>query len=225
MLFRINEMAKILIVEDDKSINKLIRKHLELVGHICACFFDGEDVLPAIENQAADLVLLDVMLPKLSGFEVMEEIRERVPVIFITAKSAIPDRVKGLRLGADDYITKPFDMSELLARVDSVLRRTHKEDKSFALGDVRVDFTSREVYKNGTLIDFTPQEFTLIETLINNRNIALSRDKLLEKAWCFDFGGDTRTVDVHIHSIRKKLGWEDVVKTVFKIGYRLEAKG
>lgn len=164
------------------------------------------------------------MLPKLDGFQVLEELMEDIPVIFLTARSAVEDRVKGLKLGADDYIVKPFDMTELQARVESVLRRTHKTDKKFELGDVCVDLSSRQVfYKNGH-IDFTPQEFLLIETLITNRNIALSRDKLLEIAWGYDYRGDTRTVDVHIHNIRKKLCWENVIKTVYKVGYRLEAR-
>lgn len=215
-------MAQILIVEDDKSINNLIRKNLELVGHNCISVFDGEDVFTALETQAFDLILLDIMLPKLDGFQVLEELMEDIPVIFLTARSAVEDRVKGLRLGADDYIVKPFDMEELQARVESVLRRTHKADKQFGFGDVLVDLSSRQVFYKNEIVDFTPQEFLLIEALIKNRNIALSREKLLEIAWGYDYGGDTRTVDVHIHNMRKKLGWENVIKTVYKLGYRLE---
>ena len=144
-------------------------------------------------------------------------------MIFLTARSAVDDRVKGLRLGADDYIVKPFDMLELQARIETVLRRFNKADTSFALDDVKVDMAGQQIYRDGYLIEFSPKEFLLIEALIKNRNIALSRDKLLEIAWGYDFGGDTRTVDVHIHSIRKKLGWESVIKTVYKLGYRLEA--
>jgi DNA-binding response OmpR family regulator len=216
-------MARILIVEDDEPISKLLKKNLELVGHNCACVFDGESVLPAVDKQAFDLILLDIMLPKLDGFQVITELREKIPVIFLTARGAVEDRVKGLRLGADDYIMKPFDMTELLARVESVLRRVHKADTGFELGGVRVDLTSRQIIYQGNFVDFAPQEFLLIEALIRNRNIALSRDKLLEIAWGYDYGGDTRTVDVHIHNIRKKLGWENVIKTVYKLGYRLEA--
>jgi DNA-binding response OmpR family regulator len=217
-------MARILIVEDDKAINTLIRKNLELVGHNCVSAFDGESVFDEIEKQAFDLVLLDIMLPKLDGFQVIEEIKESVPVIFLTARGAVQDRVKGLRLGADDYIVKPFNMMELQARVESVLRRTQKADMMFELGDVKIDLSGRQAYYKGEFVDFAPQEFMLIEALIRNRNIALSRDKLLEIAWGYDYVGDTRTVDVHIHSIRKKLSWEDTVKTVYKIGYRLEVK-
>ena len=219
-------MANILIVEDEQPINNLIKKNLELVGHSCVSVFDGEAVFDEIENHDFDLILLDIMLPKSDGFQVIKEINKtkNIPFIFLTARSDVGDRVKGLKSGADDYIIKPFDMMELQARVESVLRRTQKLDKTFALGNVEVDLSGRQVYFNGVLIDFTPQEFTLIETLIQNRNIALSREKLLEIAWGYDFGGDTRTVDVHISSIRRKLQWEDMIKTVYKLGYRLEVK-
>lgn len=216
-------MAQILIVEDDKAINTLIKKNLELVGHKCVSVFDGESVFDEIAKQAYDLILLDIMLPKLDGFQVFQELKD-IPVIFITARGAVEDRIKGLKLGADDYIVKPFDMLELQARVESVLRRTQKADNLFYLGDVKVDLSGRQVFFKDDLVDFAPQEFSLIETLIKNRNIALSRDKLLEIAWGYDYGGDTRTVDVHIHSIRKKLTWEDTIKTVYKLGYRLEVK-
>ena len=214
-------MANILIVEDEKAINTLIKKNLELVGHTCFSVFDGEAVFDEIEKQSFDLILLDIMLPKLDGFEVVKEI-DNIPIIFLTARNAVCDRVKGLTLGADDYIVKPFDMLELQARVETVLRRFHKADKTFTLGDVKVDLSGQQIYYKDTLIEFSPKEFLLLETLIKNRNIALSREKLLEIAWGYEFAGDTRTVDVHIHSIRKKLNWETVIKTVYKLGYRLE---
>jgi len=218
-------MARILIAEDEKAINTLIKKNLELVGHTCTCVFDGEAVFDELEKNTYDLLLLDIMMPKMDGFQVIEEIAEDIPIIFLTARGSVGDRVKGLKLGADDYIVKPFDMIELQARIESVLRRTRKSEKLFCLGDVRVDLEGRQVFRGGEIIDFAPQEFLLIETLVNNRNIALSRDKLLQIAWGYDYEGDTRTVDVHIHNIRKKLGWEDIVKTVYKLGYRLEVKG
>jgi DNA-binding response OmpR family regulator len=217
-------MAQILIVEDDKSINALVKKSLELVGHNCVSVFDGESVFDEIEKSAFDLILLDIMLPKLDGFQVIKQLSEGIPVIFLTARGAVQDRITGLKLGADEYIVKPFDMMELHARVESVLRRTHKSDKLFELGDVKVDLSGKQVFYQGNLVGFAPQEFLLIEALIKNRNIALSRDKLLEIAWGYDYGGDTRTVDVHIHNIRKKLSWEDAIKTVYKVGYRLEVK-
>lgn len=215
-------MARILIVEDEKAINNLIKKNLELVGHKCISVFDGEAVFDAICGQQFDLILLDIMLPKLDGFQVIEELTESIPVIFLTARSTVEDRVKGLKLGADDYIVKPFDMLELQARIDTVLRRFNKADTSFSLLNVKVDLAGQQVYCKDEVVDITPKEFLLIEALIKNRNITLSRDKLLEIAWGYDFGGDTRTVDVHIHAIRKKLNWEKVIKTVYKSGYRLE---
>jgi len=215
-------MAHILIVEDDKPINMLIKKNLELVGHNCDSVYDGNAVDDAMQKSNLDLILLDVMLPGKDGFEIIQDIQGAIPIIFITARGAVHDRVIGLRHGADDYIVKPFDMLELTARVESVLRRTQKTEKTFQLGDVTADMSGRQVYYKSELVDFTPQEFALVEALIKNRNIALSRDKLLEIAWGYDYGGDTRTVDVHIHSIRKKLGWEQKIKTVYKLGYRLE---
>ncbi|MCL2284857.1 MAG: response regulator transcription factor [Firmicutes bacterium] len=214
-------MAYILIVEDEKAINNLIKKSLEKIGHTCKSVFDGESALAEIEMQEFDLILLDIMLPKQDGFEVIKKI-DFTPVIFLTARGALEDRIRGLKLGADDYIVKPFDMLELTTRVETVLRRTQKADLTFCLGNVKVDFAAKQVFLKDELVSFTPQEFWLIEVLIKNRNIALSRDKLLEIAWGYDYGGDTRTVDVHIHSIRKKLNWEDVIKTVYKLGYRLE---
>ncbi|MCL2827603.1 MAG: response regulator transcription factor [Oscillospiraceae bacterium] len=215
-------MAHILIAEDEAAINTLIEKNLTLVGHTCVSVFDGEAVFDAIERHRFDLILLDIMMPKIDGFSVIAELREDIPIIFITARGSVQDRVHGLKLGADDYIVKPFDMLELSARVESVLRRAGKAAQGFALGNVTVDLSGRQVFRNGVPQEFTPQEFLLIEALIQNRNIALSRDKLLDIAWGYDYGGDTRTVDVHIHNIRKKLGWETVIKTVYKLGYRLE---
>ena len=217
-------MAEILIVEDDENINLLIKKNLELVGHTCSSVFDGESALDKIEEQDFDMIILDIMLPKVDGFQVIQKLTKDIPVIFLTAKGTVFDRVKGLQLGADDYIVKPFDMLELQVRVETVLRRVQKVEGAFELGDVKVDLSARLVYYKDKLVDFAPQEFLLIEALIRNRNIALSRERLLEIAWGYDFYGDTRTIDVHIHNIRKKLRWEKVIKTVYKLGYRLEVE-
>jgi len=217
-------MAKILIAEDDKSINTIIKKHLALVGHDCVSVYDGEAVFDILEEQSIDLILLDIMMPKMDGFQVMQEL-SNIPVIFLTARGAVEDRIKGLNLGADDYIIKPFDMLELQARVESVLRRTQKINNTFCLGDVKVDLASRQVFYKEHLVELAPQEFVLIEVLIKNRNIAMSREKLLDVAWGYDYAGGTRTVDMHISNIRKKLAWDDYIKTVYKLGYRLEARG
>lgn len=214
-------MAKILIVEDEKAINDLVRFNLELVGHECFQVFDGEEGLTEALKLKYDLIILDVMLPKYSGFEIMEYIEE-TPVIFLTARSSSNDRIKGLRLGADDYITKPFDILELVERVKAVLRRTKRDTDFFEFDDVRVEFNSRKVYKNGEEISLKPREFDLLEVLVNNRNLALSREKLLRLVWEFDYEGDTRTVDVHVQRLRQKLDAANRIKTVYKTGYRFE---
>lgn len=214
-------MAKILIVEDEKAINDLVKFNLELVGHECSQVFDGESGLEEALKHKFDLMILDVMLPKYSGFEMMEYI-EGTPVIFVTAKSTTQDRIKGFRLGADDYITKPFDIVELVERVKAVLRRTKADAKCFTFDDIRIEFDNRRVYKAGKEVQLKPREFDLLEVLINNRNLALSREKLLHLVWEYDFEGDTRTVDVHIQRIRQKLGVSDRIQTVYKTGYRFE---
>lgn len=214
-------MAKILIVEDEKSINELMMRNLSLVGHECDQVYDGKNAVNMIKNNNYDLVLLDVMLPFLSGFELMKFL-DHIPVIFVTAKDELNDKLKGLTLGAEDYIVKPFEMLELIARVGVVLRRYKKETKEFSLGDTKVYHDKRYVEYQNQEVDLTPQEYELLEVLIRNQNIALSRDKLLELAWGFDYEGDTRTVDVHIQKLRKKLGWENYIKTINKLGYRLE---
>ncbi|WP_040949610.1 response regulator transcription factor [Gorillibacterium massiliense] len=216
-------MAAILIVEDEASINELVKRNLQLVGHACISVFDGDAALAEIRTRPYDLILLDIMLPGEDGFEVfraLQAVRE-TPVIFLTARSGLPDRIKGFSMGADDYLTKPFEMLELLARVEAVLRRTIKKS-SFAVGDVRIDFDSRQVFCHEQPIECTPKEYELLEVLVKNRNIALSRERLLELAWGYDYEGDTRTIDVHIQKLRRKLGWEDAIKTVYKLGYRLE---
>lgn len=216
-------MALILIVEDEMPINILINRNLELVGHECVSVYDGEAVLEIIQKYTFDLILLDIMLPKMDGYEVLEIVKEMdIPVIFLTSKSSLSDRVKGLTLGADDYIVKPFEMLELQARVEAVLRRTNKEQKIFVLNNIRIDLDGRQAFLNNELVDITPQEFDLLVALIRNRNIALSRERLLRLAWGYDFEGDTRTVDVHITKLRKKLGLDNYIKTVYKLGYRLE---
>ncbi|MCL2361445.1 MAG: response regulator transcription factor [Defluviitaleaceae bacterium] len=216
-------MAHILIVEDDRDINDLIARNLKLVSHTYRQVFDGITAAATAEKEDFDLVLLDVMLPGLDGFEVIQKI-SATPTIFITAKDGLSDRLTGLSLGADDYIVKPFEMLELLARIEAVLRRTKKNNAAFNLDSVTVDMTTRTVKVKGREIDLSPKEFDLLEVLIRNQNIALSREKLLELAWGYDYFGETRTVDNHIQKLRSKLGWEERIKTVYKLGYRLEVK-
>ncbi len=219
---RRDSMAKILIVEDEKPINELIYRNLTLVGHDCTQVYDGDTAESELMSCEYDLALLDVMLPGRSGFEVIESAKNTA-VIFLTAKDGVPDRIRGLNLGADDYIVKPFDMIELLARINAVLRRTYRHNATFTLDETRIDFDSRKVYYKDEPVELTPREYELLEALVVNRNIALSREKLLETVWGYDYMGDTRTIDVHIQKLRKKLGWENRIVTVYKLGYRLEA--
>ena len=214
-------MIKILIVEDETPINDLIKFNLELSGYQCDQVFDGEEALCKTFSNNYDLVILDVMLPKLSGFEVIKELHG-IPVIFLTAKTGIQDRLKGLQLGADDYIVKPFEILELVARAKAVLRRTRGEQKYMEFDDIRVEFDTRRVYKGGQEVTLKPKEYDLLEALINNRNLALSRERLIQLVWNFDYEGDTRTVDVHIQRLRQKLGLSARLHTVYKTGYRLE---
>lgn len=214
-------MAKILIVEDEKAINDLVKFNLELVGHDCCQVFDGDTGLEEALKLKYDLIILDVMLPKYSGFKIMEYIEE-TPVIFVTARTSTNDRIKGLRLGADDYITKPFDIVELIERVKAVLRRTKADSTVFEFDDIRIEFGNRRVYKSGEEVGLKPKEFDLLEALINNRNLALTREKLLRLVWGYDYEGDSRTVDVHIQRVRRKLGISDRIQTVYKTGYRFE---
>lgn len=218
-------MAYILVAEDEVSINDLICKNLKLLGYKTAQAFDGPGALQLAEKENFDLVLLDVMLPGMSGFRVKTKLPKDLPVIFVTAKTSVSDQLTGLNLGAEDYITKPFDALVLIARVENVLRRTKKNDAVFTIKDCVIDLSMRTVYKNDERVDLALQEYNLLETLVLNRNFALSREKLLQLAWGYDYNGDTRTVDVHIQRLRKKLDLYDEIATVYKYGYRLEVKG
>ncbi|MBQ8260557.1 MAG: response regulator transcription factor [Clostridia bacterium] len=213
-------MANILIAEDERAINDLIKLNLSLVGHKCEQVFDGAAALERALSGEHDLVILDVMLPELSGFEIIGQIK--TPVIFVTARVSVEDRLRGLKLGADDYIVKPFEILELVERVKAVLRRTKGESEAFEFDGIRVEFDTRRVYKDGAEVILKPKEFELLSAFITNRNLALSREKLIELVWDFDYEGDTRTVDVHVQKLRQKLGISERLKTVYKTGYRLE---
>ena len=218
-------MCKILIVEDEKPISELIRINLTNAGHDCTCVYDGKAAADLLENTRFDLVLLDVMLPNVDGFELMDYIRPMdIPVIFLTAKGNVDDRVKGLRLGAEDYIVKPFAIAELLARVDTVICRYSKADSVIEFGAVEVLTQSHLVMRRGVAVELTPKEYELLLLFLQNKNIALFRDVIFERVWEGEYTGDTRTVDLHVQRLRKKLGLEDTLKTVYKVGYRLEVK-
>ncbi len=218
-------MADILIVEDDRRINELIRRTLNMTGHMGVPAFSGREALSVLEEKRIDLILLDIGLPDMDGFVLMRQIAREfngIPVICVTARDEVPDRVKGLKGGAEDYIVKPFAMEELLARVQVVLRRFHKEQSIFHIRDVEVDLAGADVKKGGEHTNLTKQEYELLKVLLLNKNIALSRERLLELAWGMDYYGDDRTVDVHIRRLRQKLGLENEIKTIFRYGYRLE---
>lgn len=216
-------MAVILIVEDDKTINELMVRCLSMTGHHCLTALCGSEAVSIVERQHPDLILLDINLPDMDGFTFSEQIRVfEIPVIYVTARGDISDRVRGLNGGAEDYIVKPFDFQELIARVNVVLRRYQKEAILFQCGDVSVHLDNYKAYRNGTEISMTKQEFELLRALILNKNLTLTREQLLNAAWGWDYDGDERTVDVHILRLRKKLHWEKYIRTVYKIGYRLE---
>lgn len=216
-------MIKILIVEDDASILNLIYVNLKREGYDCTCASDGLKAADLIEQNTYDLALFDIMLPGIDGYELLEYIKySGTPVIFLTAKASVEDRIKGLKLGADDYIVKPFQLGELIARVEAVLRRAGKGSSEFDLFGVHINTESRTVRRGEEQIELTAKEFDLLVELVRNRNVALYRDKLYEKVWDEPFSGETRTLDSHIQRLRKKLSWEDHIKTVFRIGYRLE---
>lgn len=216
-------MLKILIVEDEKPIAHLIQMNLADQGYQCTVVYDGLSAADLIETQCYDLILLDVMLPGADGYELLEQIRPTgTPVIFITAQGAVSDRVRGLRAGADDYLVKPFELVELLARVESVLRRAGKGEDRYTLGDVTVDTRSYLVTKGGIPVTLTNKEYELLLLFLRNRNIALFRDTIYRRVWESEYEGDSRTVDLHVQRLRKKLGWQDRLVAIYKVGYRLE---
>ena len=216
-------MNKILIIEDEKAINELIRISLSDAGYLCKCAYDGLQGSDLIEKESFDLILLDIMLPKIDGYELMEYIYPlNIPVIFLTAKADVKDRVKGLKMGAEDYIVKPFEIIELLARVETVLRRFDKVSRYLSVYDVSVDTLSRIVKKGNQVINLTVKEYELLLLFLQNKNIALFRDRIYELIWQENYRGDSRTVDLHVQRLRKKIGLEDKIVSVYKIGYRLE---
>lgn len=216
-------MTNILIVEDDEAISNLINSSLADEGYNCVQAYDGETGADYFEEGNFDLVLLDIMLPKIDGYELLEYIKPRkTPVIFLTAKGEVRDKIKGLRLGADDYITKPFQTGELLARVEAVLRRFGKTDSILHFNGLEINVNSRQVTRGEEKIELTAKEFDLLVELVRNKNIALYRSRLYEQVWQEPFIGDTRTLDSHIQRLRKKLSLENHIKTVFRVGYRLE---
>lgn len=216
-------MIKILIVDDEKPICDLIDINLSAAGYLCKSVQDGLQAIELIEKETFDLILLDIMLPGADGFDIMEYIRPlKVPVIFITAKNDVKDKVKGLKLGAEDYLVKPFDVVELIARVEVVLRRFQKTESLLKAGDVVVDLEARTATKAGKPVVLTNKEYGLLILFMQNKNIALFKEKLYEKVWEDEYIADSRTLELHVQRLRRKMGWEKNLVAVYKIGYRLE---
>jgi len=214
-------LNKILIVEDDNSISNLINICLKQHGYFCEIANDGITAANQIEKNNYDLVLLDIMLPEINGYDLIEFIKEyNTPVIFVTAVSNVSDKIKGLRLGADDYIVKPFNLEELVARIEAVLRRFNKDEKIFSVKGIKIDTFSRTVWLNDIEQELTPKEYDLLLLFVRNINITLYREIIYERVWNEEYYGNTRTVDLHIQRLKKKLGLEKYIRTVYKVGYR-----
>ena len=215
-------MLKILIAEDEEPIANLIRVNLTRAGYECTCACDGEEAADQMENGHFDLLLLDIMLPKINGYELMEYAKTlQLPVIFITAMGTTEHKVKGLRMGADDYLPKPFEIVELLARVEAVLRRYHKTETVIRACNVTIDTASHRVTLDGEEIYLTPKEFDLLLLFARNKNRALYRETIYETVWGGEYMGQSRTVDLHVQRLKKKLHWENIIIAVYKVGYRL----
>ncbi len=216
-------MVRILIVEDEIPISDLLKISLSDAGYQCTCVDNGIKAADLIEKECYDLILLDVMLPGIDGFELMEYIRStETPVIFITAKSGVCDRVKGLRMGAEDYIVKPFDILELLARVEGVLRRHGKLKTTICVGGLEINTLSMIVSRNGCEIPLTRKEYEILLLFARNPGIVLYKSTIYERVWESDYPDHTRTVELHVQRMKKKVGWEEKVKPVYAVGYRLE---
>lgn len=211
-------MANILFVDDESAIRDMLKTVLKLAGHRPLEAADADQARQILQEQGADLALVDIMMPGEDGFSLARDlIASGIPVLFLTAKTAVQDRVRGLRMGAEDYVLKPFEPEELLARIDVILRRT--QPKVYEEKNLRIDFDGRSVIVRGKPVTLTMTEFDLLALLVRNAGAALSRDKILSAVWGWDFIGETRTVDVHIQHLRAKLG-NDTIETIYKYGYR-----
>lgn len=218
-------MIHILIVEDEKPISDLLKISLKKAGYQCTCAFDGTEAADRIEKEVFDLILLDVMLPGISGFELMEYINTiGTPVIFLTAKNSINDRVKGLKMGAEDYIVKPFDILELLARVEGVLRRHGKLQTVISICGLEINTLSMVVKRDGVEIPLTKKEYDILLLFARNAGIVLYKSTIYEHVWGGEYPDNTRTVELHVQRMKKKVGWNEILKPVYTIGYRLEVQ-
>lgn len=219
-------MNRIMIIEDDKGISDAIALNMQFVGYEYMVFDDGSKAAMYLEEDSSfDLALLDIMLPGIDGFELFEHMeKRRIPVIYMTAKTDSASEIRGLREGAEDYIVKPFDMLTLMVRIEKVLKRTGKLDSIYRVRDIEVNSKNRTVKKGNKMIELQPLELDVLLMLLRYKNNTLSREQLLSEIWGYDFIGETRTVDMKIASIRKKLNLEDAIRTIPKLGYRLEER-
>lgn len=209
-------MNKILIVEDEEAIANLIYMNLKNAGYFCEIAYDGQEGADKLSENHYDLCLLDIMLPKINGYELLSYAKSmEIPVIFLTAKGETADKVEGLRAGADDYITKPFEIIELLARVENVLRRFQKVKQTIEVLDLSIDVSSRTVLKQGKPVKLTYKEFDLLLLFVQNPNIALYRESIYERVWDAPYIGDQRTIDLHVQRLRRKTGLEKQIETVY----------
>jgi DNA-binding response OmpR family regulator len=216
----------ILIVEDDEHIAQMIEATLGIGGYTGEVCPDGAEALRRIQSRTFDLVLLDIMLPGLDGFGVLEQLGEGAPpVIFLTAMDDVGHKVRGLKMGAEDYLTKPFEAVELLVRIEVVLRRTQRgAPTTLTFGDITVDIERHQASLADEPVALTPKEFDLLVFFLNNVDIALTRERLLSFVWGYDYAGETRTVDTHVQQLRKKLGLADALVTISRLGYRLQSQ-
>lgn len=218
-------MNQILIIEDEKSIADMVKMCLTKNGYICETVNDGMTAIQKMEGKRYDLILLDIMLPDINGYDLIDYIKQlEIPVIFVTAKTSVPDRVKGLKLGAEDYISKPFDLEELLARVGTVLRRYHKAERMLEVGKIKIDTLQRMVLLDGNPVSLPAKEYDLLLFLVRNKNIALYRETIFEQVWQEPYFGNTRTIDLHIQRLKKKLDLGDAIETIYKVGYKFRAE-
>lgn len=218
-------MNKILIAEDEAPIANLIKTALDGAGYRCVWAPDGGAAADLLEAEPFDLALLDIMLPGCNGYELLQYAQSMgLPVIFLTALGTTENKVKGLKMGADDYLAKPFAIPELLARVETVLRRYHKSEGTIKVFDITIDTASRLVLQNGRQIALTMKEFDLLLLLARNRNIALYRETIYESVWGGEYEGQSRTIDLHVQRLKKKLGWNEEITAVYKVGYRLKGE-
>ena len=228
-------LYRILVVDDEEMIRKLIRKYAEFDGHTVNEAVDGMDAILKFKDGSYDIIIMDIMMPELDGFSACREIRKLsdIPIIMLSARGEEYDKINGFEIGIDDYVVKPFSPKELMLRIDAIMKRARsassvkEENKndvvSIANGGIVVDFTARIVYRDGERIEMSPKEYDLFFYMIKNKNIALTRDKLLSDVWGYDFFGDDRTLDTHIKILRKSLGkYSDLIVTIRGVGYRFE---